>query len=209
MGNCHQSPNALDAIRAGSSRRVRLRRFRWYMLARFLTTISSEMQSVAVGWQVVRADAPAARSRPCRPGSISSRHPAIPVGWSRGGQNSASIHSAGLLCRVFPVLALLFALTFHGLASAYPIYLVLLLNGAVRAFNGPACASIFAAAGFGRTLSQCRGMERLYLSDRHNCRSDDWWIALRLEREPGTRLFIRGNSLSDRIGFVVASSNKN
>lgn len=34
--------------------------------------------------------------------------------------------------------ALLLAFTMHGLVSAYPIYLALLLNGVVRAFNGPA-----------------------------------------------------------------------
>src|SRR5207245_3958213 len=34
--------------------------------------------------------------------------------------------------------ALLLFFALHGLASVYPIYLVLLLNGVVRAFNGPA-----------------------------------------------------------------------
>ncbi len=112
--------------------------FRWYMIARFLTTISSEMQSVAVGWQVYELT-----HRPLDLGLVGLAQflPGILLFLLAG-------HAADRIPRQFILRAcyaafslcslLLFALTFHGLASAYPIYLVLLLNGAVRAFNGPA-----------------------------------------------------------------------
>ena len=111
--------------------------FRWYMAARFLVTVSSEMQSVAVGWQVYSIT-----HRPLDlglvglaqflpgillfliAGHIADRYPRQHI--LRSCYGAFSISSA-----------LLLAFTFRGISSPYPIYLALLWNGTVRAFAGP------------------------------------------------------------------------
>ena len=112
--------------------------FRWYMSARFLVTISSEMQSVAVAWQVYELT-----HRPLDLGLVGlaqflpgiflflvAGHAADRIARQRILQ---SCYAAFSLCSL-----LLLFFTLRGMGSAYPIYLVLLGNGAVRAFNGPA-----------------------------------------------------------------------
>ena len=112
--------------------------FRYYCLARFLTTISSEMQSLAVGWQIYELT-----HRPLDLGlvGLAQFFPGICLFLIAG-------HTADRVARVrilkscylaFSVCsALLLVLTVHGLVSPLPIYAVLLLNGTVRAFNAPA-----------------------------------------------------------------------
>ncbi len=112
--------------------------FRLWTTARFLTALSSEMQAVAVAWQVY-----ALTHRPLDLGLVGlaqflpgillflvSGHTADRIARQRILQVSSGAFS---ICSV-----LLFGLALHGLASVYPIYLVLLLNGVVRAFYGPA-----------------------------------------------------------------------
>ena len=118
--------------------------FRRYLLARLLSTTSSEMQSVAVGWQVYEIT-----HRPLDLGLVGlaqflpgiclflfAGHVADRIARQRILQTCLAGFSA---CS-----ALLFLLTLHPiggtspLARAYPIYAVMLLNGTVRAFNGPA-----------------------------------------------------------------------
>jgi len=112
--------------------------FRSYLFARFLSTTSSEMQSVAVGWQVYDIT-----HRPLDLGLVGLAQflPGILLFLIAG-------HTADRIARkrilqacyagfsVCSLLLLTFAL--HGTASAYPIYGALLLNGGVRAFNAPA-----------------------------------------------------------------------
>jgi MFS family permease len=108
------------------------------MMARFLTTISSEMQSVAVGWQVYEIT-----HRPLDLGLVGLAQflPGICLFLVAGHtadriprQRIVKLCCAGFsLCSV-----LLLVATLHGASSANPIYFVLLLNGAVRAFNAPA-----------------------------------------------------------------------
>jgi MFS family permease len=112
--------------------------FRHYMAARFLTTISSEMQSVAVGWQIYGLT-----HRPLDLGLVGLAQflPGICLFLAAG-------HAADRIARQrilqtcylgfsFCSLLLLF-FTLRTLSSAYPIYIILLLNGTVRAFNAPA-----------------------------------------------------------------------
>ncbi len=112
--------------------------FRHYMTARFLTTISSEMQSVAVGWQVYELT-----HRPLDLGLVGLAQflPGVCL-FLIAGHAADRIARQRILQACYGGFAicslLLFVLTLHGLHSAYPIYLVLLLNGVVRAFNGPA-----------------------------------------------------------------------
>jgi MFS family permease len=112
--------------------------FRHYMMARFLTTISSEMQSVAVGWQVYEIT-----RRPLDLGLVGLAQflPGICL-FLVAGHTADRVPRLRILrtCYVgFSLCSLLLLLfTVRGLSSALPIYVVLLLNGTVRAFNGPA-----------------------------------------------------------------------
>jgi MFS family permease len=108
------------------------------MTARFLTTVSSEMQSVAVAWQVYGLS-----HRPLDLGLVGlaqflpgiflfliAGHAADRIARKRILQTCSAAFS---ICSL-----LLLALALHGLASVYPLYIVLLMNGAVRAFSAPA-----------------------------------------------------------------------
>jgi MFS family permease len=112
--------------------------FRHYMMARFLTTISSEMQSVAVGWQVYEIT-----RRPLDLGLVGLAQflPGICL-FLVAGHTADRVPRLRILrtCYVgFSLCSLLLLLfTLRGLSSALPIYGILLLNGTVRAFNGPA-----------------------------------------------------------------------
>lgn len=112
--------------------------FRYFMAARFLITCATEMQAVAVGWQVY-----ALTHRPLDLGLIGLAQflPGVFLFLAAG-------HTADRLPRQrilqgcycgFAVCSLsLAALTLHGVSAAWPIYAVMVGNGVVRAFNGPA-----------------------------------------------------------------------
>jgi MFS family permease len=116
----------------------RLANLRFYLLARFLTTISSEMQSVAVGWQVYELTHRAldlgfvglAQFLPgiCLfliTGNVADRVPR---------QRIVRLCAGGFsLCS-----GLLLFFTLRHVSTPYPLYAALLLNGTVRAFNAPA-----------------------------------------------------------------------
>lgn len=108
------------------------------MTARFLVTASSEMQSVAVGWQI-----------------YSLTHRPLDLGLVGLAQFAPGIllflvagHAADRVARnrilracygAFSICSLLLlTLTFHGLTTVWPIYAVLVFNGTIRVFNGPA-----------------------------------------------------------------------
>jgi MFS family permease len=112
--------------------------FRYYMTARMLATIAGEMQAVAVGWQI-----------------YGLTHRALDLGLVGLAQFLPGILLflvAGQTADRFPrqrilqccyvafagISALLLALTLRGLTSVWPVYAALVLNGVVRAFNGPA-----------------------------------------------------------------------
>jgi MFS family permease len=108
------------------------------MTARFLSIVSSEMISVAVGWQIYGLT-----HRPLDLGlvGLAQFSPGIVLfliaGHTADRRSRQSIlrtcYGGFALCAI-----VLLALTFRGLGSIWPIYAVLLANGAVRAFNGPA-----------------------------------------------------------------------
>jgi len=108
------------------------------MTARFLSIVSSEMISVAVGWQIY-----ALTHRPLDLGLVGLAQFAPGVLLFLVSGHTADRHSRQAILRTcYGAFALcaaaLLALTFRGLSTAWPIYVVLLANGAVRAFNGPA-----------------------------------------------------------------------
>lgn len=116
----------------------RYKNFRFYSAARFLTTISSEMQSVAVGWQVYSLT-----HRPMDLGLVGLAQflPGICL-FLVAGHTADRVPRLNILRTCYAGFAacslLLLGLTLHGTASAVPIYCIMLLNGTVRAFNGPA-----------------------------------------------------------------------
>jgi len=112
--------------------------FRYYSIAKFLTTISSEMQSVAVGWQIYELT-----HRPLDLGLVGLAQflPGICLFLLAGhaADRIPRLRIVQACCVAFSLCsAMLLALTLHGLASPIPVYAVLLLNGTVRAFNAPA-----------------------------------------------------------------------
>jgi MFS family permease len=116
----------------------RLSNFRYYLIFRVLTTTASEMQAVAVAWQVYSLT-----HRPLDLGLVGLAQflPGILL-FLVTGQTADRFPRQRILqacCAGFAVCSvLLLGMTLHGLSSIYPIYCVLLLNGTVRAFNGPA-----------------------------------------------------------------------
>ena len=115
--------------------------FRRYLLARLLTTLASEMQSVAVGWQMY-----AITHRPLDLGlaGLAQFLPAVCLFLVTGHVSDRVPRKRILLtcALVFSVCsALLLAFALWHIATVHPIYAVLLLNGTVRAFNMPAAQS--------------------------------------------------------------------
>src|SRR5690349_13526061 len=111
---------------------------RYYMTARLLATIASEMQAVAVGWQIY-----ALTHRALDLGLVGLAQflPGILL-FLVAGQAADRFPRQRILqcaCVAFAgISALLLALTLRGLTSVWPVYAALLVNGVVRAFNGPA-----------------------------------------------------------------------
>jgi MFS family permease len=112
--------------------------FRYFTLTRVLTTTSSEMQALAVAWQVYGLT-----HRPLDLGLVGLAQflPGILL-FLVAGHAADRIPRRRILQVCYGGFSLcsllLLVFTLHGLASVYPIYLVLLLNGVVRAFNNPA-----------------------------------------------------------------------
>jgi MFS family permease len=124
---------------SGSAGRAAFRypNFRYFVTSRFLSSTSSEMQAVAVGWQIYELthqpfDLGLVGLAQFLPGIIlfpitghaADRYPRRAI--------SAACSAGYALCSL---LLLIFAL--RGVSSVYPIYAVLLWNGVVRAFSGP------------------------------------------------------------------------
>ena len=112
--------------------------FRHYMTARFLVTTATEMQSVAVGWQVY-----ALTHRPLDLGLLGLAQflPGILL-FLVAGHTADRLPRQRILQTCYGAFSLcsllLLAFTLRGLTSVYPVYLALLFNGTIRAFNGPA-----------------------------------------------------------------------
>jgi MFS family permease len=111
--------------------------FRYFMTARFLITACSEMQSVAIGWQVYSLTH---RARDLGLVGLSQFLPGILL-FLVAGHTADRLPRQRILqvcCAAFSLTSLLLLeLTLHGLHSVWPVYGALLLNGTVRAFNMP------------------------------------------------------------------------
>jgi MFS family permease len=131
----------LSSDSSSSRAAFRYPNFRFYSAARFLTTISSEMQSVAIGWQIY-----ALTHRPMDLGFVGLAQflPGICL-FLLAGHTADRVPRLKILRSCSAGFAtcslLLLLLTLHGVRSVLPIYVVLVANGTVRAFNGPASQS--------------------------------------------------------------------
>ena len=116
--------------------------FRLWMAARFLVVASTEMQAVAVAWQVYGLT-----HRPLDLGLVGLAQflPGLFLFLLAGhaADRFPRQKILGACFGGFAMCSLAFAaLTMSGVRSVWPIYLVLLANGCVRVFNGPAGQSL-------------------------------------------------------------------
>src|SRR5579871_1661685 len=129
-----EKPDARAAFRYPS--------FRHFLGYRVLSVLSSEMLAVAVGWQVYELT-----HRPLDLGLVGLAQflPGILL-FLVAGHAADRIPRRNILLAcmgAFSVASLLLLVfTIHGVTQVYPIYLVLLLNGAARAFSQPASQSL-------------------------------------------------------------------
>ncbi|MFN7997768.1 MAG: MFS transporter [Bryobacteraceae bacterium] len=112
--------------------------FRRYIASRVLTTTASEMQALAVAWQVYGIT-----HRPLDLGLVGLAQflPGILLFLVAGhaADRFSRRHILQVCCAGFSLCSLLLlGLSLHGISSVFPIYAVLLMNGTVRAFNAPA-----------------------------------------------------------------------
>jgi MFS family permease len=113
-----------------------------FQVARFLVVSAVEMQAVAVGWQVYEIT-----KRPLDLGYVGLAQflPAILL-FPISGHTSDRFERRNVLSACYAgyalCFALLLALTRRGIPSVVPIYVVLVVIGIVRSFNGPASRSI-------------------------------------------------------------------
>jgi len=116
--------------------------FTVYAIARFCIVVSLEMQSVAVGWQVYDIT-----KRPLDLGLVGLAQflPGI-VFFLAAGHAADRFDRRRVLLLCYGGFAvcsgLLFEIALHGARSVHAIYLVLVLLGLVRCFNGPASRAL-------------------------------------------------------------------
>ena len=130
----------MPSLSSASSSRIAFQYsdFRRFMLARLLVTIASEMQSVAVGWQIY-----AITHRALDLGLVGLAQflPAICL-FLFAGQTADRFPRTRIMavCYTgFALCSILFlAATLLHVRTPSPLYGVLVLNGVVRAFHGPA-----------------------------------------------------------------------
>jgi MFS family permease len=151
----HTSPTGTDAQRSRLRwpSALKHRGFRDFVCANTLATIAAEMQTVAIGWQVYQLTGSFAQL-----GLIGLAQFAPFVLLVLPAGQFADHHDRGriaTLCLVAQVLgsALLLLFAHYGAATTWPVYLVLVLLGAARAFMmpaaGPMPVSLVPAAEFG------------------------------------------------------------
>jgi len=112
--------------------------FRLYITARLLAIVSSEMISVAVGWQIYSLT-----HRPLDLGLVGLAQFAPGILLFLFAGHTADRHPRQAILKFCYIgfalcAAALLGFSLHGIAAAWPIYAVLLFNGVIRAFQGPA-----------------------------------------------------------------------
>jgi MFS family permease len=116
--------------------------FLYHSGARVLSVLGSEMQAVAVGWQIFGLT-----HRPLDLGLVGLAQFLPPVLlFTVAGNTADRVPRQRILQIAMGVFALvsvlLFTFTWRGISSVYPIYLALMLNGTARAFSQPASQAL-------------------------------------------------------------------
>ena len=132
----------MSGTRSGVLGALRYRNFTLYLVARFIATLAVQMQSVAVGWQVYTIS-----KDPLDLGLIGLAQflpfivLVLPAGQIADRFDRRLILTA---CYVVEVgcAALLLAFTYYGLTEVWPVFMVLVLFGAARAFAMPTSQAI-------------------------------------------------------------------
>src|SRR5579863_2770259 len=116
--------------------------FRYYMMARFLITASSEMQSVAIGWQVYNLTH---RPRDLGLVGLAQFLPGVLL-FLVAGHAADRFNRKRLLTTCYIGFAscsvLLLAASWRGVHVVGSIYAILVLLGIVRCFNSPTSRAI-------------------------------------------------------------------
>jgi MFS family permease len=116
--------------------------FRYFMTARFLTAAANEMQALAVAWEIY-----AMTRRPLDLGLVGLAQflPGVLL-FLVAGHAADRLRRRNILIACYASFAAcslaLLALAAAGIHTVWLIYLVILGNGVVRAFNGPASQSL-------------------------------------------------------------------
>ena len=174
--------------------------FRYYMTARMLATVASEMQAVAVGWQIY-----ALTHRALDLGLVGLAQflPGILL-FLVAGQTADRFPRQRILqcCYVAfaGISALLLGLTLRGLTSVWPVYAALVLNGVVRAFQRSGVAGVPAAGGAGRSVSERGGLGLGRVSRRDDGGADGGRPGLWPHRQSGAGLCRVGGGVPERHG---------
>lgn len=116
--------------------------FRRYQLARLASVLSTQMASVAIGWQVY---ANTHRARDLGYIGLAQFLPAVGLALVAGAvADRFDRRRVVVLCHALVALGwvILYLLTKQGVHSVMPIYGVLLLLGVARAFSGPASQAL-------------------------------------------------------------------
>ncbi len=163
--------------------------FRLYQIARFCIVFCTEMQSVAVGWQVYEIT-----RRPLDLGltGLVQFLPGILLFLVAGHITDRFDRRRLLtLCYVgFAVSSALLAVDcaepekLHRAGSVGPIFGVLFLVGAIRTFSMPSSRALASATCAGRAVSECSGLELQHVSVRHHSWPGDGRPSLRLLPRP-------------------------
>lgn len=130
---------ALIPQSSGSPSRAAFRypNFRYYTAARFVASLSLEMQAIAVAWQIY-----ALTHRPLDLGLVGLAQfaPGVLL-FLAAGHAADRFPRKSIITACYAGFAVcsaaLLALSLHGVSSVWSIYLVVLGIGLVRAFNGP------------------------------------------------------------------------
>ena len=156
--------------------------FRYYMTARICATIASEMQAVAVGWQIY-----ALTHRALDLGLVGLAQflPGILL-FLVAGQTADRFPRQRILqcCYVAfaGISALLLALTLRGLTSVWPVYGGAAVERRGARLQRSGVAGLPAAGGAGRSVSQRGRLGSGVFQGAHDRRADDRRLGLRHHR---------------------------
>ena len=161
--------------------------FRYYMTARIFVTLASEMQAVAVGWQIYalthRAlDLGLVGLAQFLPGFVLF----LVAGQTADRYPRQRILQV-LLCRFRGNLCAAIWLVAAGLTEVWPVYGALLLNGVVRCFNGPASQAFLPLVVPEEVFPNAVALGLRRISGSHDRGADGGRVDLRNHRESRRR----------------------